>query len=232
MHCNVRGLAVGEGLVEEQGPCVGEHAPSFEIRDSWGREVSLSACPDEPVVLAFVEDWPLPDIGAEHERTIRAELGGLGAALIVVAHNAVLSFRADDAVHVRAAGSFDRDEIAALRKRYAARERALSLFVVDGERTLRFGAYAMVPLGVDRAPARMLARVLTEAGRADIAPVSETPLSPREVVVTSLLAACTLVLAEACRGSQPPPSSRSGTQLSAQGARALEEERATGSTSS
>jgi hypothetical protein len=201
--------------VQEQGPCVGERAPCFEIRDSWGREVSLSAYGDEPVVLAFVEDWPLPDIGAEHERTIRARLHDLGAALIVVAHNAVLSFCADDAVHVRAAGSFDRDEIAALRKRYAARDHALSLFVVDGERTLRFGAYAMVPVGVDRAPAGVLARVLTETGRAAIAPAAVTEMSQRESIVTSLLAACALVLAEACRRSEPPPSSRSGTRLAA-----------------
>jgi xanthine dehydrogenase YagT iron-sulfur-binding subunit len=199
--------------VEEQAPCVGERAPSFAIRDSWGREVSLATHVGEPVVLAFVEDWPLPDIGANDERTIRAELRGLGAALLVVARNAVLSFRADDAVHVRAAGAFDRDEIAALRRRYGARERTLSLFVVDGERTLRFGAYATLPIGVDRAPAHVLARVLAEAGRAVNVPTENAAtMSRREIIVTSLLSACALVLAEACRGKEPP-APREGARL-------------------
>jgi hypothetical protein len=174
----------------------GDGATRF--RTAW-----VDARPGEPVVLAFVDGVDLPAVAASQGPTpldtIRAELRGLGAALVVVSGCAIWRFRPDDDFE-----RCDTEHVSAalLRERFDAAAGDLSLFLVDGEGKLRFSR-AIVRGGTDAL--ETLADALGSAGRA-LAAAQQARRTPavavgrREIVVTSLLAAFTLVFTEACAG--------------------------------
>jgi xanthine dehydrogenase YagT iron-sulfur-binding subunit len=135
---------------------------------------------------------------------LRAELRGLGAAAVIVSPDGVWRFRPDDDLQKCASpAELDAGALVDLRRRYGAEPGALSLFLVDGHGTLRF-ARTISSSGADAM--RTLVAALSSAGRtvmlARPAPIF---VSRRELVMTSLLGAFALVLAEACRSPALQP---------------------------
>ena len=175
-------------------------APSFRVRNRANEEISLSAFEGEPVILAFLDTWQRND-GDALTDAIRAQLRGLGAALIVVAEDGVFAYRPEDAVHVHTARSDLADgQIAVLRHRYRAAQGELSLFVVDAGSKLRLARRLRIE-GRDVRGALLSSLV---AAARDVTKAPPTSITRREVIVTSLVSAFALVLAEACRGKDSP----------------------------
>jgi xanthine dehydrogenase YagT iron-sulfur-binding subunit len=198
---------------------VGQTAPELRLVDARGQLVLLDARQGEPTVIAFVEERVLfPDRDAPpthptHDAldALRAELRGLGAAAVIVSADGVWRFRPDDDLQLRASrDELDPGSLGALRRRYGADEGAMSLFVVDGRGTLRF---ARTIASIELDAMNTLVEALSSAGRAVTAALPRGASAPsasgaglvsrRELVMTSLLGAFAVVLAEACR----PPSS-------------------------
>ena len=175
-------------------------APSFRVRNRAGEEIALSAFEGEPVILTFLDTWQIRGGDALTE-AIRAQLRGLGAALIVVAEDGVFAYRPEDAVHVHTARNDLADgQIAVLRHRYRAAQGELSLFVIDAKSELRLERRIKIE-GRDVRGA--LLSSLVAAGR-EMTRTPPTAITRREVIVTSLVSAFALVLAQACRGKDSP----------------------------
>jgi xanthine dehydrogenase YagT iron-sulfur-binding subunit len=199
---------------------VGSPAPELRLRGAEGQPLSLGARDGEPNVVAFLDDCECltsltsPTIGVEDAGAagplgqLRAELRGLGAAAVIVSCDGVWRFRPDDDLQLCASSAeLDLASLVDLRRTYGAELGALSLFLVDGRGTLRFartipssGAEALHTL-VDALSSA--GRALTLARGTRVVPAPVVPIaslvSRRELVVTSLLGAFALVLAEACR---------------------------------
>jgi xanthine dehydrogenase YagT iron-sulfur-binding subunit len=166
-------------------------------------------------VVAFLDDWSQEGPGAEKElRQVRAELRGLGAALIIVSPTGVWSFRPDDEQTRCASGTeIDGPEMEALRQRYGVNRGALSIFLVDGERRLRFAR--TIPSSPSEALGTLSAALSLAGRQLLVARARGILVSRRDAMVTSLLAAFALVLTEACKprggGEVTPAPSASGS---------------------
>ena len=167
-------------------------------------EFGIASDHDQPLVIAFAESlhWqPSPTL----ER-IRAELRGLGAALLLVTEGRSYSFRPDDELDLN--GRSDRcgaEARTSLRRACGLpstphRPNDLSLVVLTSE-GLMLGQQTVT--AADGLSA--LALGLHAAGREAIAPRQSFALSRREVVQASLVAAFALLAAQGCRESQPAP---------------------------
>jgi xanthine dehydrogenase YagT iron-sulfur-binding subunit len=167
-----------------------------------------------PTVLAFCDAVSLapPTPRDPIVSALRAELRGLGAALVIVTPARAWRFLPDDDFEPCA----DRDGDS-LRERYRDRSTrgALSLFVIDapdsgGAERVRFSrTIAPSELGDDADPMSMLLLALRSAGRAMIAaPPRPVGVSRRDLVATPLLAAFAVALAEACGGERDPAPSK------------------------
>jgi xanthine dehydrogenase YagT iron-sulfur-binding subunit len=201
---------------------IGALAPRLGLHDARGRAFPLDARPGEAAVLAFVDQAELFASGAggdpldPHDplNSFRAELRGLGAALVLVADDGIWRFRADDEPELCArSGDVDPASLAELRARYEALPGKLALFLVDGKGMLRF-ARAAPATGAEAM--RVLRAALSAAGRAlasrrvvslPAAGSSTGLVSRRDLVVASLLGAFAAVLAEACKAKSAPSAS-------------------------
>jgi xanthine dehydrogenase YagT iron-sulfur-binding subunit len=151
----------------------------------------------QPIVIAFAEGLELQE-SAALER-IRAELRGLGAALVLVAAGRAFSFRPDDPVEpFGSRAELAADEVRQLRQSCAlsptsSGPRELSLLLINGE------GQAVAEHTVD-ADDRLqaLADALSVAGRAAINTRDTFLLSRREVVLASLVGAFALLAVEGC----------------------------------
>jgi xanthine dehydrogenase YagT iron-sulfur-binding subunit len=159
------------------------------------------------MVVAFVPGA----VALTSERTssvldaLRADLRGLGAALLLFTDDGVWQFRADDEA-LLCAGRADLDEasLGQLRQRFGATQDAMSLLIVDPTGALRFTrATACTPAQA----METLSTALATAGRLVIAAPRAVTLSRRDLVLTTLLGAFAVVLSEAaCTRRAPSPS--------------------------
>jgi xanthine dehydrogenase YagT iron-sulfur-binding subunit len=166
------------------------------------------------MVLAFVPAWSGKEDAAEL-RSIRAELRGLGAGLVVYSDTGIWSFRPDDEMERRAPAGPDIEveigRVAALYGVPGAVDTAapVTVLVLDADGAIRFSRTQQPDESVS--PERTLLDALSAAGRLAsrrlAVPAPEpTTISRRELVVTSLMAGFALALASGCRR----PLARSG----------------------
>jgi xanthine dehydrogenase YagT iron-sulfur-binding subunit len=170
------------------------------------RLLLLKASSGQPLVLVFAGDWQEPT--RQTLEGIRAELRGLGAALLIVSKDWRFFFRPDDealTISETTAGlSLER----LLEHHGGAPDLLVSdgmtLVLLDGDGGLRFRRTIAGP----RAGADSLLLALQLAG-VEVARASQAPpqgrVSRREVVTLSLLGALALVLAEGCKRKTPAP---------------------------
>ncbi|MES1176443.1 MAG: (2Fe-2S)-binding protein [Myxococcales bacterium] len=175
--------------------------PSLSL-ESWAVRLSFDVHPGQPIVLAFSHAIGLRE--SPELRRIRAELRGLGAALLWFDGTQVFTFQPDDALDLN--GTSRSFAVAARRdlrtscglEPEANDDHELSLVVVSGEG---------IVVGRHRASAndglRALADALTIAGREVIAPRHPLFLSRRDVVLASLVGAFALLASGGC--DKPPP---------------------------
>jgi xanthine dehydrogenase YagT iron-sulfur-binding subunit len=178
------------------GPEVGSAAPELAVSG-----IDRRAGHGEPRVLAFLHDGlgrePAEALGATGPSgasgTIRAELRGLGAELVIVSPGGIWAVRPDDPVEALAgAGAALADEVAAAAQRYGVLADDEAVFVVDGRGVVRFSYRLPVQ---DDAVLAQLARALALAGRAmhardDHDPRQRVLFTRREWTVTCLVAGC------------------------------------------
>ncbi len=162
----------------------------------------------EPLVLAFASEWTLDAESANDIAAIRAELRGLGAALVVVSDAGLWFFRPDDDVErfERAAPEAHREM-----ERLAARHEVgrgadgrfvPALFVLDGEGRTRL---AFRSFGARTTMHATLAGTLAAAGRELVAARrGRATISRRDLVLAILVSGFALALAQGC-GRTPAP---------------------------
>ena len=163
--------------------------------------------PGQPVVLAFSRALEVSE-SASLQR-VRAELRGLGAALLWLGRDQAFVFHPDDAFDLDGSQQgcsvelADEIRVACGLEARANSERELCLLVVSGDG---------IVVGRHRVEASdgllALADALTLAGREAIAPRHPLLLSRRDVVLASLVGAFALLANEGCHQpahSAPPP---------------------------
>jgi xanthine dehydrogenase YagT iron-sulfur-binding subunit len=159
----------------------------------------LAIATGSPWVLAFIRSWTPATERPEDLHTIRAQLRGLGAGLVILSDSGAWSFRPDDDVE-RFAVSDDKvdDEIDRTAERYGVAPELDAIFVLDEDDSIRFRHLAEGPLP--------LAAALTAAGSAMASQSRYRGLTftRREWGITSLVAGFALVLL-GCRDKEKPP---------------------------
>src|ERR1700753_2849059 len=148
-----------DSTMEPHVVAIGHRCPGLGVSARTGATVTLDRFRGQSVVLGLFGAFR----PAERElEAIRAELRGLGAAIVLVSNAGVWCFGPDDDVELWAAsGDLEAGVLDALRAAWGAREREGSaLFVIDGDRVVRF-------LRRDLADGlATLSAALAEAGRA------------------------------------------------------------------
>src|SRR5689334_20138676 len=184
-------------------------APDLTLLES---TLGLSALHGLPKVLAFLDTWDPCGEGAEELASIRAELRGLGAMLIVVSRRDAWSFRPDDDIERFAAGPGLAAAIAEARAAYEVGPQTLAIFVIDEVGLIRFAHLGAVD--AEEPALTTLATAVAAAGGAMTAPEGLV-INRREWLLTSLVAGLTLGLAASCatRAQSTTPSTRSGEIL-------------------
>jgi len=186
-------------------------APSFTLRCDTQPPVTLDRFRGQPVVLAL-SSGPLetswknegdPCRGlAENDSlaAVRAELRGLGAVLLLVFDDGALCLGPEDEVwRIGSGDARDAADRAGMRARYGVPAGATGLFIIDGDRRLRFSYIEVAPR---HGTLHTIAAALSATGPID---VSRFTLSRRELVVSSLAAAFALALTEPPARAAPAP---------------------------
>jgi len=177
------------------------HDPRSSLAQSLA-EFGIGAGHDQPLVLAFSERAILRE-SATLER-IRAELRGLGAALLLVTGGQSFSFRPDDELDLQGRNDdCGPDARARLRRACGlpvatSRGDELSLVVLSSEQVI-VGRHTVV--AEDGLSA--LALGLHAAGSDAIAPRHPLTLTRRDVVLVSLVGAFALLATQGCREPAP-----------------------------
>jgi xanthine dehydrogenase YagT iron-sulfur-binding subunit len=168
---------------------------------SLGHEaLTLSAFRGQTLVLGFAQRWQ--EARPETLRRIRAELRGLGAALFLVSPREIYAFRADDEVETQLVVT--ESDSAALEQLLRAhrvepaalRSGATTLVIVDGTGAKR---WSQTSSSLEKPLDSLLDALSLAAARLQTSRVSTSGLSRRELLVASLAAAFTLLLASGCR---------------------------------
>jgi xanthine dehydrogenase YagT iron-sulfur-binding subunit len=172
-----------------------------------------------PVVVAFAPGWAVEGGRTGDLASIRAELRGLGAVLVVFSDTGVWSFRPDDDIERWSPRDLDVDgEVRRVAALYGVRRRVngawpLTVFVLDMDGLIRF-TEAPSTDGTTP-PERTLLAALSEAGRSV---TSRTPgpitLSRRELVIASLVAGFVLSFGFGCNRPKPAESHDGSSVLS------------------
>jgi hypothetical protein len=196
--------------LEQRIPQAGRRAPSFVLTLGDGRALSLQAFEGVPLVLAlFARNGIIPSEPALER--IRAELRGLGAVMLLAAHDGIRCFRPDDELEwVASASEISRTELAAAFAAYGvacdAERGASGLFVVDADQRVRFVLCDAMGAGLDD-----LARALAEATREHYRASHPWQVSRRDLLVSSLVAGFTLAFLDGCAKSSMPPGAPQGS---------------------
>jgi xanthine dehydrogenase YagT iron-sulfur-binding subunit len=186
-------------------------APSFTLRLGGQPPVTLDRFGGQPVVLAL-SSGPLetswknegdPCRGLAEDDSlaaVRAELRGLGAVLLLVFDDGALCLGPEDEVwRIGSGDARDAADRAAMRARYGVPPGATGLFIIDGDRRLRFSYIEVAPR---QGTLHTIAAALSATGPVDM---SRLILSRRELVVSSLAAAFALALTEPPARAAPAP---------------------------
>jgi xanthine dehydrogenase YagT iron-sulfur-binding subunit len=169
---------------------------------------ALAEAGDVPVVVAFVRAWSGEDGPTGTLRSIRAQLRGLGAVLVVFSDTGIWSFRPDDEMERRSSGraevDVEVDRVAALYgvERAIGGESTVTVLVLDADGAVRFSRSREADEAIP--PVETLLDALSAAGRGVANRVPErVTFSRRELVITSLIAGFALALASGCRRPAP-----------------------------
>jgi xanthine dehydrogenase YagT iron-sulfur-binding subunit len=199
------------------GTPVAEPAPAFAI--SWNDGASSltnDSFAGEPAVVAFFDDVDFRLGLASHELDLaRAELRGLGAALLAVSERGIWCFRPDEErqTYVDTA-TLDAGVLGELRARFCVPIGAQAMFVIDPRGAIRSRSMSTGVVG--ETTFASLVDALAAAGRAVMRPSdSAFTLTRRELVLDSLAVAFSAALLEGCRpASRPdPPATASGPDV-------------------
>jgi hypothetical protein len=193
---------------------VGSYAPALVVRTVRGA-VDLAGG-SRLVVLAFVAPEAFAATDPAVLAGLRAELRGLGAMLVVVSDDALFSFRPDDDVARLARGDEIRQEDVFRARRALGLDRFGGVLVVDERRVVRF-AHAWKERSMSSASGHhelaglaTLRDGLAYAGRMLVkGPLR--PLSRREMVASTVVAALALVFVEGCERTPSTTASTSAT---------------------
>jgi xanthine dehydrogenase YagT iron-sulfur-binding subunit len=146
----------------------------------------------------FAPSWASPNPQDRKLAMLRAQLRGLGTRLVVISKDVIRSFHADDDF----AGSGTESDTAA-RALYSAFKlepsdvSKFALFVVDEGDGLRFGHVSSQVTD----PLHTLYALLDEVGQRMRAPSSTAlTMTRRDLLLSSLVGACALLLGAACEG--------------------------------
>jgi xanthine dehydrogenase YagT iron-sulfur-binding subunit len=197
--------------MDEERIRIGSRAPEFALRSAKGNVLSLAELEGRPTVLAFAQSWALDSAHEGEIESIRAELRGLGAVLLVVSPSSIFWFRPDDDVELFGlSGDVLLDDVREAARRYGVVKEhdgwAPSLFVLDATGIVRF-AHRIDGDGGDLAA--MLAGALGFAGKAihsapEKATVPAWRLTRRDLMVSSVAFGFAAALLEACGGQRRP----------------------------
>jgi hypothetical protein len=197
-------------------------APPFTLRCGSQPPVTLDRFGGQPVVLAL-SSGPLETswknegdpcrglAGDDSLAAVRAELRGLGAVLLLVFDDGALCLGPEDEVwRIGSGDARDAADREAMRARYGVPPGATGLFIIDGDRRLRFSYVEVAPR---HGTLHTIAAALSATGPID---VPRFTLSRRELVVSSLAAAFALALPPPRRRRRPwPATSRSSSRSTA-----------------
>jgi xanthine dehydrogenase YagT iron-sulfur-binding subunit len=161
-----------------------------------------------PVVVAFAPGWAVEGGRTGDLASIRAELRGLGAVLVVFSDSGVWSFRPDDDIERWSPRDLDVDsEVSRIASLYGVTRDLdgawpLTVFVLDTDGLVRFTETQS--MDGTTAPERTLLEALSAAGQSV---TSRTPcaitLSRRELVIASLVAGFVLSFGFGCNRPKP-----------------------------
>jgi xanthine dehydrogenase YagT iron-sulfur-binding subunit len=194
-------------------PAVGRAAPRLDLTTS-GPPITLASFAGQPLVIAFLGDGETGTAGTDvgwRPDILRAELRGLGAALLVVSSDGLWCFQPDDQLQ-RFVGrdELDRDGLREARERYGAASGGV--FVIDGDLdggpeggpVLRFAHREVATV-----PGATMPALIDALARATRALAAQRPtrflLSRREMVVSCLCGALALSLDGGARALAAPP---------------------------
>jgi hypothetical protein len=170
-------------------------------------------------VLACATSWEEPN--PETLESLRAELRGLGAALLIVSKDWLSFFQPPDDLATIGATLDAGVTIEQLLERHGISTRALhsdevTLALLDGEGTQRYRTTVSGPAAAAESLLNALKVAGAEVSRARQWRLS-TQISRREVVVLSLLSALTLVSAAGGKPDLPPAPAQASPNHAARG---------------
>jgi xanthine dehydrogenase YagT iron-sulfur-binding subunit len=180
----------------------GAQAPDFELPGA-PRAFRLASLRGLPVVVAFVDGWTVEQETAADLASIRAQLRGLGAVLVVLSRHGAWWFQPDDDVERLGAPSAALDDaITAAARAYGLDDRRASpsIFVLDGEAVVRFAHAAPLPRA---SVGTTLATALASASHALLGPPVAHWMDRREWLMVNLVAGFALALLPGCGARQP-----------------------------
>ena len=166
-------------------------------------------------MLAFAPGWSCDEGANGHLRSMRAELRGLGAMLVVFSDTGIWSFRPDDEMerHRSPRGADVDAEVKRVAELYGARWESddatpVTVLVLDADGVIRFSwtqelEEAAPPEATLLAALSAAGRSVATRGRVTSA-VECMTVSRRELVITSLIAGFALALASGCRRPTVP----------------------------
>ena len=177
----------------------GASGPEVELVDSRGRRCSLRDVRGRPVLVAFVPDEAAGASFTVDEAIWRAELRGLGAALIVVAEDSYRLLQPDDDVELLTASLL----AATVREQYAVVEAGSALLLLDerGAVAWRFDE----PSRATDSTAWLLTALQAAARVRPAEEVAPVYMNRREMMQASLLAALSIALADRVAFARTPP---------------------------
>jgi xanthine dehydrogenase YagT iron-sulfur-binding subunit len=202
---------MGSGKLTGNAVVPDERDAGRRARERRNAVPALAEAGDAPVVVAFVPTWSGDERPGGHLRSIRAELRGLGAILVVFSPAGIWSFRPDDEMERRSFRGVDVSaevgRVAGLLGLEPATQvsddtASLTILVLDADGVVRFARTAEAE--DDEGPEAMLLSALNAAGRGlTSGPAPRIEVSRRELVTTSLIAGFVLALASGCRRTVP-----------------------------
>ena len=195
-------------------------APPFHIRAT-RQTFSLSMLQGQVVVLAFLSDGSPLNCPEKHLDSMRAELRGLGAVLVVASTAGLFLFRPDDEVERFARiDELNADDLADAHRKYGVAHTrdgiAPALFVIDAAGTIRFAHVWRDSDGAETSFADITS-ALSAAGRAVVSAKRSLLITRRELVVSSIVAGFALLLLDSCKPAPSPNAVDAGPNLTPQG---------------
>ena len=167
----------------------------------------LARSAGQPLVLVFAADWGEPS--RETLGAMRAELRGLGAALLVMSQHSWFCFRPDDELEVvEPSAALSRSASHLLKQLDITAEALaggrLTLGLLDGQGAMRYRSTTDAAGDIPQA----LLNALQNAGKRAVtasATAGDGLVSRREVVTLSLLGALALMMAQGCKRQPATP---------------------------